>query len=1233
MSQLLRIILIHTHLPGVVELNLNGHSNICGTNASGKTTLQRLIPVFYGEQPSRVVPKTRDRFDVFYLPYQNSYLVYEYESGGHKKQVVLTKRADGVDYRFVDAPYQNEQYLEDQLEGIQALNYQAWGHQLRDLNISSSHKISATSEYRAIIQNDLSVLRSQYKDSLKLRQLAARFALASGDTRLRHIEKLVSAVHAKEGKMDTLKSMLATILEEDGYQRPENTFKPNKIRAWIKEMRQFMRMDVLQAQYEKIKQRLADTASTQKVLWQLKPILDADRFQLRKQIAEDEQALNDIKRAQNEAESAYKIKRRELEDNLSRTSSEHQQIERNLEQAEFKRTQFLDQGIESLAQDIKTLPSWQQSLEEKSRHLQLMLEKNGDIEKQIEQRKNQLSESLDRLVRKNQRESETLRSQQASLRDQQSDTLADVQRTLLSQQQEIQQELSEQIQRLQSEKAGLQAQLDMAPLSHADHEAMQLADARIEEAQVQAEHTQILMHKAEQAVRTQQQSREKADQELIQARQACHTLKADLAQAERNFNPEAGTLRHYLYENVPGWEESVGKVIAEPLLQRTDLAPQIYDSQSSSLFGLTLDLSAIESPDYVQSEEALKQAVKHAKSQLNEAEQARDMAAGALENYVQQVKEAEQTYQQVRQQYRSFQQDLEYAREAKKRLQNEHKNLIKDRQQQHRLRVEQIGSEQEALEKDGQRRLQTLQHDSKALELEHKADFQEQLDELDEALAFLNQQIEGKRTENKAQIQELEQRINKQLADEGVDAKRLQTLKGDMESLRERIGNVKERQHELTAYDDFIQSTWVQQRPQWLNEEQSLKQQLENLNSSLQKLKHDTEVFTKGLEVEEHQLKDRLFKQQKYIKEVESQLARFNELTGHEAFNEAEGKASAYGDFGDIHERLQRMQEALNGYHENSKGLRDNCDKFSALLRHDASTEFEQLIEREFVTLGENPSSVQQAKLLGGLLNILQDQQRQIIDQGINIGGGLQSFFKVFDDINRRIGQYSQRLTAVVGDELDLDGIDRSEVKISSTIDELGFWQPLKELSYLYQQWTASGELLPPEAYLNRLADVADLLRADQVYSLESLLRLELYLNERGSELIIRNDRQLLESSSHGMAYLILCKFLLAFTRLLRGNAEVTLHWPIDEIGTLAYHNVEKLFTACSNNQIHVVGAFPNPESDVLLLFTHRYLIEAHAELPGKGQLKRIQPRISKLSAKLAEKIDATQTNREETNA
>lgn len=219
MSQLLRLILIHTHLPGVYEIELDQHSNICGTNASGKTTLQRLLPVFYGEQPNRVVPKTRKKFDEFYLPFGNSYIIYEYRrTNGNICQVVLTRRNEGgVEYRFVTGAYNSEHYLRHTQQGVKALNYSDFVVAMRELgNNQISAKINATSEYRSIIQNDMIALRGNSEDNHKLRRLTAAFSLVEGGHKLRHIEKLVSAVHAKEGKMDTLKAMLAAIFEEDG---------------------------------------------------------------------------------------------------------------------------------------------------------------------------------------------------------------------------------------------------------------------------------------------------------------------------------------------------------------------------------------------------------------------------------------------------------------------------------------------------------------------------------------------------------------------------------------------------------------------------------------------------------------------------------------------------------------------------------------------------------------------------------------------------------------------------------------------------------------------------------------------------------------------------------------------------------------------------------------------------------------------------------------------------------
>ncbi|WP_249264224.1 ATP-binding protein [Salmonella enterica] len=321
----------------------------------------------------------------------------------------------------------------------------------------------------------------------------------------------------------------------------------------------------------------------------------------------------------------------------------------------------------------------------------------------------------------------------------------------------------------------------------------------------------------------------------------------------------------------------------------------------------------------------------------------------------------------------------------------------------------------------------------------------------------------------------------------------------------------------------------------------------------------------------------------------------------------------------DINERMSRTSDMLEQHASVTRTLESKLNEFKSRFNQDADPTFLELLDSEIGKLPDPSRTRQQLPILEKLLQLLKDKQQQLLEMGENIGGDLKKFFDVFSDINRRISQQSRRLSDAVTDDLKLEGINKSEVRILSTIDQLRFWKPLKRFAQSYSDWRSSGQQLPPESYLNALMDVVELLHADERFTMESLLNLELHLNEGGEDIVIKNDRQLLEASSHGMAYLILCKYLLAFTRLLRGKSDAAIHWPIDEIGTLAYHNVEKLFIACSHNNIVIVGAFPNAESDVLMLFKHRYLLDADQLEPTQRRLKRIQPKVSRLAARLAQ--------------
>ncbi|MFT6779446.1 MAG: myosin heavy subunit, partial [Paraglaciecola sp.] len=583
MPGLHRIILINCHLPGFVELDVSGHSNICGTNASGKTTLQRLIPVFYGELPSKVVPKTRKKFDDFYLPHANSYLIYEYQrEDGQNCQVVLTRKgSDGVQYRFVEAPYHQVQILVDVEKGnVQAMLPEQWIKQLRQLGIEFSHKIQATSEFRSIIQNDASVGRGAGRENTKLRQLASRYSLVSSQHRIRHMEKLVSAVHAKEGKMDTLRTMLAAIFEEDGLVQPTTTVKNTKAREWITQMRQTMRLTSMQSEYQKIQAQTEKLNTIESQLLQLKPILEKDLQSLATQKADAQEQHNKTKSQQSTAKESFEQSEGLLNSRVSGTAENLKAKSLRLEHIKQQYEKYQDSDVDQLQKDMDALPLKREEYEQKLEQYNLLIDQHKDLQRQLEQQKLKLSESLERLSRKNQSQVKTISQQKESVRNTHAEKEVDL-RGKFEQRKEHQAKVFDQ-QLLDVERSLVRAehQAQQASLTEQEMENGALADKRLELAQRAWQHSSSAKKQAENTYQQLRDKRDEADKILHQTRQTTRQAKERLKQLHKQLSPEQDSLRQFLRDHKPGWEHSIGKLIDEPLLDRKDLSPHLLAHKS-----------------------------------------------------------------------------------------------------------------------------------------------------------------------------------------------------------------------------------------------------------------------------------------------------------------------------------------------------------------------------------------------------------------------------------------------------------------------------------------------------------------------------------------------------------------------------------------------------------------------------------------------------------------------------
>ncbi len=1216
MAHLLRIVMIHGHLEGVVELSVDGHTNICGTNASGKTTLQRLVPVFYGELPNKVVPKTRMKFDAFYLPHRNSYLVYEYRrEAGNICQAVLTRKSEGgVEYRFVAAPYRPENYLVESDAGMAALDYSQWASGLRREGIGVSSKLGATSEYRSVIQNDFTQHHGSRGDGLKLRQIAAQFSLVKSEHRIRHMEKLVSAVHAKEGKMDTLKTMLAAIFEEDGVELPVTRIRNTKAREWIAQMRQSMRLEPLQQMLGRLDDVDREIADLETALWQLKPQLEADRHRAERTLADVEARLGRQECEFQAQEQGYVKTRDALNERISELDSELDRTRRDLDDLQTRYEAYAEADMPALERDLNALPQWREQCQQLREHLSVIQQAAQASQARLDGRLRELADTLARQTEASQGLIDGLGDEKTTCRERQWDAERALDERYRAEHADLDTAYQTRIEQGVERLAGLKAQMASSAQTPEEIQEAELAQARLDQAQSDRNAASTSLQGVRDEHETLKRERDAAERGLEEARHERAQAEGHRYALYQQRDPAQGSLRHFLRYHRPGWEQRLGKVIAPELLERRDLSPQLTEVEHDALFGVTLDLAAISLPDHAQDEASLLAAIEAAEAAHARAEGNVQAAEKRLKARHDLVKEADETLRQSRSAFKRAEQDVEYATQARSQLQERH-----TRQQKERRRVceEALAAEeasQQALRDEKREALETLSDTHQAQLLELKADAQSQLDGLDAQIRQHKRQLDDLKAEHQRQKEELEAAFDQELQAQGVDAVTLKETRSRLTALEERIRTTAARQEELEAYLRFMRVEWAERKPQLVDKESTLSRDKQAAERERDQCRNDFQT-AKARHLETvTELKAKCDAEQQVIDALKPLLTQVEGL-GLAAAPQPVGEAP-----GDVHERIERARQAMESRSRELETLRKGCEQVEGELIKGGSSGFVETLDAERAKLTgndaeQNTSPRHQLPLLRGMLTLLEDQQQQLIQQGRNLGDDLDKFFTVFRDLNRRISAQSRRLSEEVADDLRLEGISKAEVRIQSTIDELGFWEPLKQFAEYFRAWRGVG--LPSDDYLNALADVVDLLRSDQQYSFESLLRLELHLNEGGTDLVIKNDRQLLESSSHGMAYLILCKFLLAFTRLLRGQAEIAIHWPIDEIGTLAYHNVEKLFEACDSNHIHVVGAFPNPESDVLLLFHNRYLIDRDAGQPNRRHLKRIEPRLSRLAQRL----------------
>ncbi|MGZ9899518.1 ATP-binding protein [Shewanella gaetbuli] len=1221
MPSLQRIVLINTHLPGVVELALTGHTNICGTNASGKTTLQRLVPVFYGEYPSRVVPSTRDSFERWYLPHDSSYIIYEYQKDdGLLYQAVLASAGDGkgVNYRFIARGFELEDYVKSRNgDTIICHSMAELGRDVKRQGVAHTNLLN-TREFRAIIQNDRSLLNTGSNRN-ELRTYARQFSLCDGEHSLRHIEKLAKAVHSKEGKMETVKSMIAAILEEDGVTPPTSRLNPQRVESWIRESQLVQGFEQIRPEFEKLEQEFNQLLSAEMRLASLsRGYRNDETLEVERQDA-NQTLAKELNLKLKMLDEEWKDIRDELHDEISAAKGDTNKYEQELDIIEEQHGAFLDADIDQAKADLDSLPAWRQDVENLNERHKLQTEKHQDIEAAFNARRSKIAEQLHRELEKLHQEQDTLREDRDSQRERANDDLNQLEQFWRDQTDAGKAKYSEQEYELKLSAAQLKHQVDS--VSYTEEEKMRLAifDERISLADEEQESCNQKLERLTIEERKLRAKRDQANESLRIATVRVNEREQAKDEIHHMLFPQSHTLLEFLRKEAQGWEQSFGKVIAPELLHRSDLHPTLSNQDSDALFGVHIDLKAIDVPEYAESEQALRIKLAKAEEALKSAQEVQAEHEAQLVQINDSLDKLNRELTFARTAYKNSREDLRRLFDEKRTEQQHIDHALNQRKAESGKRLIQLDNELKQLKNQHVEWLAEQKEQALDARMEKQAYWQEVVGAIDNQLGQIKANIEQRRQNAKTEQKACESWYKNELKSRGIDETAIVALKHQIRDLEAQISHAEQRRSEVLRYEDWYQHTWLVRKPQLQTQLADVKRAALALEQQLQSKTAEIKARRQALEIQRKTSDAAQVEASENLTKLRAVMRKLAELKLPANNEEASGS---------IGERLRQGEDLLLKRDFLQGSVKQYIEHFDSVIASKSGSSLAEFWERareeSSFTNDKGIRLLDYRKLvpqLEQLLNVMVPQSLMAIrEQGRIFGVDLTAFYDVLADIDRRIATQSARITREVGEELFLDGVSESAVRIRSRISELEFWPELEVFVKAFKSWKADNfSTLPDEHYTNSMRRALDIIgRAALTGGIAKLLEIELRLKEGNSDLIIRTDRQLNESSSHGMAYLILCKFLLAFTRLLRGKADVTIHWPIDELGTLHHGNVKKIFDACENNNISVLGAFPNPESEVLNLFINRYIINKQTK-----KLQVVKPKANPLADRLKQRHTA----------
>jgi len=1203
--QLLRIIIIDSFWKGQVnELDLSGHTQLEGTNGAGKTSLMRLLPLFYGMRPSDIVSKVDQakNFADYYLPRDSSMLVYEYQRpGGQVCMVLASSDGRGVQFKFVDSGFDSQLFIGDNKIPLTVSEVE---RVYRNLGVECSVYLGVD-KYRQVIQN----LRSGRKVK-EIRQLQNRFAFS--DLATPHLDKVVNGTIEKNLDFDAVKQMLVAIASDHiarsvGQEKEQITLNKQDISLWLADI-----------QASRSIQKVSDKIT----LWQTDfTQLDNLLIKLQHLHAEmltHQQTINALQQQRSEQKSQYRDEINALDKQLkeqtvllqteiSKLSAKIEADQSRIDLLDDDKLKFDDNDAASFQLQADNAPRFQQALNEVNEIIEAF---EGNLNK-VQAKFESLLQALTlQKVKDEARNNE----QVSAVKEQTNLQLTTISETYQGQLSKLNDQLNQSFLKINMELQTLQNQLKMAVLAQQNIAVEPALQEEITANQKNMSEVkdnlndllQVLGSDNDQLNTLDKQRALLLDQYSKTNRQLDDAKKAR-QQCQLQLLPEVGSLQHFLTQetNATGWKDNIGRVLSAEQLSRKDLNPQWNTEQDKplSLFGLHIDLDQLQNNDLQLNENELREKLNEIEARIAalviNAERINTQLNELNKQINQQtvlISERKQSLQKIelkREQFKTQQENLDlkkqrYLKQAAAAFEENNKVLNqKIKQQQAKL--------EEFTEQQQEQRLE-LHNQMLDQRMVIESDRDSQLEQLAEQFAAIQESAKSRQKDYK---QQRDQALDKLDPDGEVD-KRIK----QRSELTEQLEACAVWARKAREYQQFMNERYVH-RDQLVEQNQNREVQKRGLDNSLS----DMTIEKSNLISEKQKLLKKISQQLNDDADLLLQLGLAQReceqygidatLSDNEPSNNAELTVTFCGDwvkqFKTIDKRLNTQITAFN----------------TAFAKNNANSELYEnwvkLVADNDIYQGARSLFKYQTPIADLLSSAAQKQKNtyQLVTVNANM---INEFYQHIEHFARRIKSIGKQLSTNVTKLAHFEALADINVNTVMKQEELDYWGPLQQFATLFDKYRDDlrdgvGDI--PDDLIVAMQKLSTYLPSEGfALAHHQLFDIEFTIAEKGQIKHARNARQLKKISSTGLSYLAMLSLYAGILGMLRGESDVKTQiiLPVDELGELAAENIDLLLTMFNENAITMLSASPSTDRHILSLYERHYKIKDnkifHAHIP-----------------------------------